>query len=84
MKRSMETLLKGSLSVIVALMFFVTMSGCGKDEGTMEKAGKKVEESIGQAKDSMKKTDKKATEGINKATKEMDDAAKKAMEKNKQ
>ena len=46
MKRSMVTFLKGILSVIVALVFFVTVSGCQKEEGTMEKAGKKVDESV--------------------------------------
>ena len=50
MKRSMVTFLKGILSVIVALLFFVTVSGCQKEEGTMEKAGKK-ERRHGEAKD---------------------------------
>ena len=53
MKRSMVTFLTGILSVIVALIFFVTVSSCQKQEGTMEKAGKKVDESVEEAKDSM-------------------------------
>ena len=59
MKRSMVTFLKGILSVIVALVFFVTVSGCQKEEGTMEKAGKKVDESIEETKDTMKKAGRK-------------------------
>ena len=50
MKRSMVTFLKGILSVVVALLFFVTVSGCQKEEGTMEKTGKKVDESVDKAK----------------------------------
>jgi len=84
MKRSMVTFLKGILSVIVALVFFVTVSGCQKEEGTMEKAGKKVDEGIGEAKDTMKKADKKIDESIDKAKQAMDDAAQKAKEKNNQ
>ena len=82
MKRSMITFLKGILPVIVALLFFVTVSGCQKEEGTMEKAGKKVDEGIGEAKDTMKKADKKIDESIDKAKQAMDDAAQKAKEKN--
>jgi hypothetical protein len=83
MKRSMITFLKGIFSVIVALIFFVTVSGCQKEEGTMEKAGKKVDENIEAAKDTMKKADKKIDEGIDKAKQAMDDAAQKAEEKSK-
>ncbi|MCX5903239.1 MAG: hypothetical protein NTV89_07150 [Proteobacteria bacterium] len=83
MKRSMVTFLKGMLSVIVALLFFVTVSGCQKEEGTMEKAGKKVDEGIGEAKDTMKKADKKIDESIDKAKQAMDAAAEKARDKNK-
>ena len=80
MKRSMVTFLKGILSVIFALVFFVTVSGCQKEEGTMEKAGKKADEGIGEAKDTMKKADKKVDESIDKAKDAMDDAAQKAKE----
>ena len=83
MKRSMVTFLKGFLPVIVALVFFVTVSGCQKEEGTMEKAGKKVDENIEAAKDTMKKADKKIDESIDKAKDAMNDAAQKAEEKNK-
>jgi hypothetical protein len=84
MKKSMVTFLKGIIFVIVALVFFVTVSGCQKEQGTMEKAGKKADESIGEAKDTMKKADKKIDESIDKAKDEMDEAAQKAEEKAKQ
>ena len=62
MKRSMITFLKGILSVIVALIFFVTVSGCQKQEGTMEKAGKKVDQSFDKAKNAMDDAAQKAEE----------------------
>ena len=62
MKRSMVTFLKGILSVIVALVFFVTVSGCQKEEGTMEKAGKKVDQSVDKAKNAMDDAAQKAEE----------------------
>jgi hypothetical protein len=83
MKRSMVAFLKSILSVIVALVFIVTIAGCQKEKGTMEKAGEKVDEGIGEAKDAMKKAGEKATEGINKAKDEMKEATQKAEEKNK-
>ena len=80
MKRSMVTVLTGILSVIVALIFFVTVSSCQKQEGTMEKAGKKVDEGMQETKDTMKKADKKIDESVDKAKDAMDDAAQKAKE----
>jgi len=62
MKRSMVTVLTGILSVIVALIFFVTVSSCQKQEGTMEKAGKKVDESVEKTKDAMHDAAQKAEE----------------------
>jgi hypothetical protein len=84
MKRSMVTFLKGILSVLVALVFFVTVSGCQKEEGTMEKAGKKVDESVEKTKDAMEKAGEKVGESVDKAKQAMDDAAQKAKEKNNQ
>ena len=84
MKRSMVTVLTGILSVIVALIFFVTVSSCQKQEGTMEKAGKKVDEGIGEVKDSMKKAGEKVDEGVEKTKEAMHDAAQKAEEKTRE
>jgi len=55
----MVTFLTGILSVIVALIFFVTVSSCQKQEGTMEKAGKKIDESVEAAKDTAAKAEEK-------------------------
>ena len=46
MKKSFVAFLKGIVSVIVVLVFVVAVSGCQKEEGPMEKAGKKVDEGI--------------------------------------
>ena len=62
MKRSIVTFLTGILSLIVALVFFVTVSGCQKQEGTMEKAGKKIDESVEKTKDAMENAAQKAEE----------------------
>ena len=62
MKRSIITFLTGILSVIVALVFFVTVSSCQKQEGTMEKAGKKIDESVEKTKDAMENAAQKAEE----------------------
>jgi len=84
MKRSMVTFLTGIFSVIVALIFFVTVSSCQKQEGAMEKAGKKVDEGIGEVKDSMKKTGEKVSEGVENTKEAMQDAAQEAEEKAKE
>lgn len=84
MKRSMVTFLKGILSVIVALVFFVIVSGCQKQEGTMEKAGKKVDEGIEKTQEAMKKAGEKVGEGVEKTKEAMHDAAQRAEEKTKE
>ena len=84
MKRSMVTVLTGILSVIVALIFFVTVSSCQKQEGTMEKAGKKVDESVEAAKDTAEKADEKIDESVDKTKEAMQDTAQKAEEKAKE
>ncbi len=62
MKKSIVTILKTSMSMMVALMFLVTISGCGKEEVPMEKTGKKVDESFDKGKDAMNDAADKATE----------------------
>jgi hypothetical protein len=54
---------------MAVLVFVVGVSGCQKQEGPMEKAGKKVDESVEATKDSMKKAGQKVSEGA-KQTKE--------------
>ena len=69
MKNSFVAFLKGLVSVMAVLVFVVGVSGCQKQEGPMEKAGKKVDESVEATKDSMKKAGQKVSEGA-KQTKE--------------
>ena len=54
MKKSMILFLKGILSIIVVLVFCITVSGCQKKENAMEKAVMKVDEGIGEVKDASK------------------------------
>jgi len=80
MKRSIAVFLKGIIPVMVALVFVVAVSGCQRQEGkegTMEKAGKKIDESVEKTKDAMEKAGEKVSEGAE-ATK---DAVKSAAEK---
>ena len=56
MKRSIVAFLKGIIPVIIALVFVVAVSGCQRQEGkegTMEKAGKKDDESVEKTKDAI-------------------------------
>ena len=69
MKNSFVAFLKGLVLVMAVLVFVVGVSGCQKQEGPMEKAGKKVDESVEATKDSMKKAGQKVSEGA-KQTKE--------------
>jgi len=73
MKRSLVAFFKGIIPVIVALVFVVSVSGCQQQEGTMEKAGKKIDQSVEATKDTMKQageTVKKEAEKTVEATKD--------------
>jgi len=73
MKRPLVAFLKGIIPVIVALVFVVSGSGCQQQEGTMEKAGKKIDQSVEATKDTMKQageTVKKEAEKTVEATKD--------------
>ena len=90
MKRSIVAFLKGIIPVIVALVFVISVSACQK-EGTMEKAGKKIDEGIETTKDAMKEAGDKAKDTMEKAGKKIDegiettkDAMKEAAEKVKE
>jgi gas vesicle protein len=72
-KRSIVAFLKGIIPVIVALVFVVSVSACQK-EGTMEKAGKKIDEGIETTKDAMKEAGDKAKDTMEKAGQEVDKA----------
>ena len=84
MKRSIVAFLKGIIPVIVALVFVIAVSGCQKQEGTegtMEKAGKKVDEGIEETKDAMEKAGEKVREGAEATKEAVQSAAEKTGEK---
>ena len=84
MKKSIITFLKSIIPVIVALVFVVAVSGCQRQEGTMEKAGKKVDESVEKTQEAMKQAGEKVGEGVDKTKEAMHDATQKAEEKTKE
>jgi ABC-type Na+ efflux pump permease subunit len=84
MKKSFVAFLKGIVSVMVVLVFVVAVSGCQKEEGPMEKAGKKVDEGIQATTDAAKKAGEKVSEGAEKTKEAVKDAAEKVEDKAKQ
>jgi hypothetical protein len=55
--------------LIIILVFFVAVSGVQGQEGTMEKAGKMIEEGLGAAKDPAAKAEEKPGEAKDSAVK---------------
>ena len=84
MKKSMVTFVKSIIPLIVALVFVVAVSGCQRQEGTMEKVGKKVDESVEKTQEAMKQAGEKVGEGVDKTKEAMHDATQKAEEKTKE
>jgi uncharacterized lipoprotein YehR (DUF1307 family) len=84
MKKSMVTFLKSIIPVIVALVFVVAVSGCQRQEGTMEKAGKKVDKSVEKTKDAMKQAGEKVQKGAVATKEAVESAGQKAEEKAKE
>ena len=84
MKKSFVAFLKGIVSVMVVLVFVVAVSGCQKEEGPMEKAGKKVDEGIQATTDAAKKAGEKVSEGAEKTKEAVKDVAEKVEDKAKQ
>jgi hypothetical protein len=84
MKKSIVALLKGIIPVIVVLVFIVSVSGCQKkEEGPMEKVGKKIDKGVDATKDAMEQAGEKVKEGVEKAAEAVKDTAEKATEKTK-
>jgi hypothetical protein len=84
MKRSIVAFLKGIMPVMVALVFVIAVSGCQKQEGPMEKAGKKADEGIEATKDAMKEAGENVKEGAEATKEAVKDAAEKVEEKAKE
>ena len=76
MKRPIVALLQGASLVIVVLVFVIGISGCQKQEGSMEKAGKKADEAVEATKTAVDNAEKKVGEGAEAAK----DAVKKGVE----
>jgi hypothetical protein len=81
MKKSIVAFLKGIVSVIAVLVFSIAVSGCQKQEGAMEKAGKKADEGVEATKDVMEKAGEKVGEGAEKTVETTKKAAEKVEEK---
>jgi hypothetical protein len=81
MKTVITTWFKRIIPAIVILAFFVGVYGCQKQEGPMEKAGKKADEGIEATNDAMKEAGEKMKEGAEKTSDAMKNAAKKVEEK---
>jgi hyperosmotically inducible protein len=77
MRKSVAALLKGIFSVMVVLVFVIGVSGCQKQEGPIEEAGKKADKAVEATKGAVEEAGKKIEEGAE-ATKE---AVEKAGEK---
>jgi hypothetical protein len=84
MKRSILAFLKVVVSIIAVLVFVVAVSGCQKQEGPMEKAGKKADEGIEATKDAIKKAGEKVGEGVEATKEAVKSAAEKVDEKAKE
>ncbi len=81
MKNYFLAFMKVVVSVTAVMAFVISFSGCQKQEGPMEKAGKKVDESVEAAKDAVKKAGQKVSEGAEKTKEAVKNAAEKVEEK---
>lgn len=77
MKKSVLAFLKGIVSIAAVLVFVVVISGCSKEEGTLEKAGEKADKAIEETTKAAEKAGEKVGEGAEAAK----DAVQKAGEK---
>jgi len=78
MKRTIVSFLKVFCAVFIALVFVVSVSGCAKEEGPMEKAGKKVDEAVDATKETATKTGEAVKEGAVKTKEAVKEGAEKA------
>lgn len=84
MGKSVVAFLKGIVLVMAVLVLVVGVSGCQKQEGPMEKAGKAVDEGVSNTKDTMETTAEKVDKGYEAtkdATKQAGEAVKEGAEK---
>jgi hyperosmotically inducible protein len=81
MKRSIISLLKNAFLLVIILMFIFAVTGCQKkEEGPLEKAGKKADEAVEATKEAVKKAEEKVVEGAEKAKEAVEKAGEKVAE----
>lgn len=56
--------MKKALYTLLVLLMSLAFAGCAKEEGTLEKAGKKADEKVEEAGKSLKKLKKKAEDKL--------------------
>jgi hypothetical protein len=83
MKKSILVFLKGIVSVAAVLVFVIAISGCQKEEGTMEKAGEKIDKAVEKAGEKVGEGAEAAKEGVEKAGEKVKEGAEKAADATK-
>ena len=81
MKESIVAFLKGIVSVFAVLVFVIAISGCQKEEGAMEKAGKEIDKGANATKGAVEKAGEKVSEGAEKTGEAVKKGAEKVEEK---
>ena len=81
MKESIAAFLKGVVSVFAVLVFVIAISGCQKEEGTMEKVGKEIDKGAEATKEAVEKAGEKVSEGAEKTGEAVKKGAEKVEEK---
>jgi len=77
MKKRIMSFLKVFVALCVVAVFVVSVSGCAKEEGPMEKAGKEIDQAVDTAKDKVDQTAKDVKEGAEKTAEAVKEGAEK-------
>jgi hypothetical protein len=77
MKKTILAFLKSIVSIAAVLVFVIVISGCQKEEGAMEKAGKKVDEAVEKAGEKVKEGADKTVDAVKKDAEKVEEKVKK-------
>ncbi len=77
MKKRILSFLKVFVALCVVVVFVVSVSGCAKEEGPMEKVGKQIDQAVDTAKDKVDQAAKDVKEGVDKTTEAVKEGAEK-------